>query len=99
MRKGHEALARQAKNIFDVNILESYWFVFFSKHRRSVKILWWDKSGMALFHKKLDLGQYHWNNINSTSNDLSIEFWQLQLILDGIEITNIKRRKRFKIKD
>jgi hypothetical protein len=99
MRKGHETLAMLAKNIFNVNILDSYWFVFFSKHKKSVKILWWDKSGMALYHKKLDLGLYSWNNLNSTSDDFTVEYWQLQLILDGVEIINIKRKKRFKIKD
>ena len=33
-------------------------FVFFGKHRRTVKILGWDGTGTVLWYKRLDAGQF-----------------------------------------
>lgn len=33
-------------------------FVFFGKRRHTVKILSWDGTGMVLWHKRLDAGQF-----------------------------------------
>jgi transposase len=33
-------------------------FVFFGKRRHTVKVLSWDGTGMVLWHKRLDMGQF-----------------------------------------
>ncbi|MFT3769616.1 MAG: IS66 family insertion sequence element accessory protein TnpB [Minicystis sp.] len=33
-------------------------FVFFGKHRRTVKILAWDGTGTVLWYKRLDVGKF-----------------------------------------
>ena len=97
MRKGHEGLCNLARSTFEIDPMSGHWFVFISKHKKSIKILWWDKTGLALFHKKLEKGIYRLDNVFNTNQLDPISTWQLQLILEGIELKQFKQHKRLLI--
>jgi transposase len=56
MRKSFDALSAMALRIVGMDPRTGHLFVFFSKHRDRVKILFWDRSGFCLMYKRLEQG-------------------------------------------
>ena len=91
MRCGRHRLAGYAKNVLRYNPLSGDYFVFFNKRRDSVKILYFDVSGYAVWHKVLELGRFS----STDKGDLSVA--ELLCILEGIEIKRMIRKKHFSL--
>jgi transposase len=62
-------------------------YVFFNKRRDAVKILLYERSGFAVWHKVLERGSYS----NPPTEELS--YAELWCVLEGIEIEGRKRKK------
>lgn len=58
MRKGFNGLFGLVQNEMELNPLSGYLFVFISKDRNKVKILFWDKDGLVLYYKRLEKGTF-----------------------------------------
>lgn len=59
-----------------------------------MKIIYFDRSGYCIWMKKLEQGTFQ---IPKTANNkVSIDQAQLTMILDGIDLTTIRQRKRFR---
>jgi hypothetical protein len=54
MRKSIDALAVLVEPLFNANPLSGHLFVFLCRHRIRVKILYWDRTGFALWYKRLE---------------------------------------------
>ncbi len=52
MRKGFEGLHTLVLQVFKRAPLDGHLFLFGNRRRDRLKILWWDRDGMALFYKK-----------------------------------------------
>jgi len=61
-------------------------FVFCNKKRDKLKLLYWDKTGFALWYKRLEKEKFKWPRKH---NDDTIELTETQLhwLLDGYDIT------------
>ena len=93
MRRGFDRLAATAHAVTGQDPLSGYWFVFFNRRRNRVKILCWDASGYCLWYKRLEAGTFHWGSQNTAS--LEWDMSELILILEGIDLSASRRRKRF----
>ncbi len=58
-------------------------FVFVNRRGNYIKILWWDRTGFALYAKKLERGRFTFPG-DSESQELTEK--ALRFILDGIPI-------------
>ena len=58
MRLGIERLGGLVRERMKRDPRSKALFVFFAKHRQTVKILWWDGTGSVLATKKLDRGLF-----------------------------------------
>ena len=96
MRKGFDGLSAMAREVFEADPLSGHLFVFRNRKRDRVKILWWDRSGYCLWYKRLERGRFHLPR--SESDSLEVAWADLGLILEGIDLTDAKRRKRFRLK-
>lgn len=63
----------------------------------SIKIIWWDRDGLAIFMKRLEAGTVQRLECASDTNSLLIDQAQLSMLLSGIDASNIKRRKRYRV--
>lgn len=54
MRKSIDALSVLVQPIFNASPLSGHLFVFLCRHRTRVKILYWDRTGFALWYKRLE---------------------------------------------
>lgn len=85
MRKSIDTLAALVTYAIHQDPLSRQLFVFCSKDRSKIKILFWDQNGFWLFYKRLENGRFRWPTSNSTGA-LCITRKQLNWLLDGLAI-------------
>ena len=73
----------------ELDPFESALFVFCCKNRKRIKILYWDKTGFALWYKKLERDRFPWPKSNE-AKAVIIAPEHLDWLLSGIDIWNIK---------
>ena len=95
MRRSFDGLLAIVQNEFMRDILQGDVFLFLNRRRDRIKILWWDGDGMAIFMKRLEAGTYQRPVLAADQVSLLMDRTQLDLLLAGIELTSVKRRKRF----
>jgi len=97
MRKGFDALCGIVQQHMQANILQGGVFVFVNRKRNQIKLLTWEGDGLAIYYKRLEKGVYELPSITPDSRCASIDAVQLQLILQGILLTSVKKKVRFSL--
>jgi len=64
-------------------------FVFCNRKRNRIKVLYWDKTGFALWHKRLEKERFKWPRLMEDSV-VSLSHQQWLWLLSGIDFTQIK---------
>jgi transposase len=95
LRRSLDGLAALTREILQEDPLSDHLFVFFNRRRDRVKILFWDRSGLALYYKRLEKGTFRLSAFDNDSSRAEIESAELALILEGIDLAGAKRRPRF----
>lgn len=96
MRRSFDGLAAMARDVIRQDPLSGHMFVFFNRSRQRVKILYWDRNGLCIYYKRLERGTFHLERFEAGQGKrVEIEAGMLALILDGIDLSSAKRRKRF----
>ncbi len=95
MRKGFDGLCGLVVNHMELDPRQGYMFVFMNRQRTLIKVLLWDRDGLALFYKRLEKGSFKrpTANINAPNSELSKD--ELFMILRGIDFEKTKKRRRF----
>lgn len=70
-------------------------FIFLNRRRNQVKLLLWEKDGFSIYYKRLEKGTYELPLIAPGSACVKLQCHQLLLILEGIWLASVRRRKRF----
>jgi transposase len=93
-RKGINGLSALVRSQFAQDPLSGQLFVFFSRRADRVRVLYWDRDGYVLTTKRLELGRFRvpWQ---SEYGHVTLEAAELLLVLEGIDLTHAKRRKRW----
>src|SRR5208282_5059292 len=58
MRKGFDGLFALVENVIQEDPFSGHLFVFRNARRDRLKLLWWDRDGLAIFYKRLEKGSY-----------------------------------------
>ena len=96
MRKGFAGLSGLVESASDLRVTGGGLFVFINRRRDRMKVLCFDGDGLVLWYKQLERGRYQLPVSATEADDrLPIDATQLRLILDGIDLNSVKRRKRF----
>ena len=99
MRKNFDGLSSIIVNGFKKDPLRDGIFVFVNKSRDKMKLLVWDRHGYWLHYKRLEGGRFQMppgDATATTSYDaLAITCEQLMLIIEGIDLGSVRRRKRY----
>jgi transposase len=90
MRLGVDRLSGLVQEWFKRSVLSGGLFVFVSRCRRKVKLLYWDRDGYALWMKRLEAGVFRIENKDGSEQLTGVE---LEELLMGIELSRIKLRK------
>ena len=70
-------------------------FVFINKKRDKVKLLHWVGSGYLLYYKRLEEGTFELPQYEIREGIIRLNYTQMVMLIDGISIVNIKKRKRY----
>jgi transposase len=97
MRRSFDGLHAMVQSEFNRDILGGDVFLFLNKRRDRIKILWWDGDGMAIFMKRLEAGTYQLPEVTAEQVSLAMDRTQVELLLSGIELSSVKRRKRYQV--
>lgn len=95
MRKGFDTLAAMVRDYLGYDPLSGHLFLFVGRGRDRIKILYWDRDGFALWYKRLEEGTFRLPSKN-TGKSVELKASELAMLLAGIDLTSIKRRKRFR---
>ena len=92
MRKSFNTLGVIVKHSMNLDLLSGAGFIFINKRRTHLKMLLWEGDGFSLYYKRLAKGTFEHPNI---ALGKAITYQQLLLILQGISLQKIVKRKRF----
>jgi transposase len=95
MRKGFDGLSGLVRDGLQKNPLSGDVFIFFNKRRTQVKLLVWDQDGFSIYYKRLEGGTYELPSTSSTE----LRSDELMLILQGISLKSVRRRKRYTLQE
>lgn len=93
LRKSFDGLSGLVRSEFGEDPLTGHVFVFIGRECVSAKILWWDRNGFAIFHKRLARGRFH--RPPGEAAAVRMEWPDLLLLLEGIDLVGAKRRPRW----
>jgi transposase len=95
MRKGFDTLAALVQEVLELDPLSGHLFVFRSKRSDRVKILYWNTHGYALWYHRLEAGTFRFPAASAEHTNLAISATDLAMLLDGVELSSVKRRPRY----
>ena len=90
MRKSIDTLAVLVSERLDLDPLSGHLFGFCNRKRDTIKILYWDRNGFCLWHKRLERDRFHWPDSESEARLLSAR--ELVWLLDGLSIEQAAHR-------
>lgn len=84
-RKSINGLAAIVESELELSVLTGALFVFCNKSRDKLKLLYWDKTGFALWYKRLDKDKFKWpKKLNAQTMMLTEQ--QLHWLLSGYDV-------------
>jgi transposase len=96
MRKSFDGLHKLVREHLGLDAFGGHLFVFASRRRDRLKILYWDRDGFAMWSKRLEEGTYAMPLAESAEERRrEITAQELGAILSGIDLSQAKRRKRY----
>ena len=97
LRKGFDALCGLVTTAFAQDPTSGHLFLFVNRRRDRIKILYWDRDGLAIWYKRLETpGRFQVPVIAPDALSVEMSATQLSLILSGIDLRSARQRKRFR---
>ena len=98
MRKSFHGLTALTESELKQDPLSGSFFVFVNRRRDRLKILYWGQTGFCIWYQQLQKGTYQIPAHESLDNQdvLEVTRSQLSLILDGIDLSSVRQRVRFR---
>jgi transposase len=97
MRKSFDALGGIIRSAMHLDPLSDCIFVFKNKRGDRIKVVYWDTDGFAMWYKVLQKGTFQFPDLqNFSAAGLEIDSSTLGLILNGIDLSSIRRRQRYR---
>jgi transposase len=96
MRKSFDGLHTLVREHLELDALAGHLFVFTSRRKDRVKILYWDRDGFAVWSKRLEEGTYavpFGDSAQERRREITAQ--ELGALLSGIDLKQATRRKRY----
>ena len=95
MRLGFDGLFALVQSRLLADPLSGHLFIFHNRTADRLKVLYWGGHGLCLWCQRLEQGRYHFPDATASAAGVELSPGQFQMILDGIDVTRVKRFKRF----
>ena len=97
MRKSFDSLHALVREHLGLDAFAGHLFVFSSRRRDRIKILYWEHGGFAIWSKRLEEGTYAvplGESGEERRREITAE--ELGALLSGIDLSTATRRKRYR---
>jgi len=94
-RKSINGLSEIVQTEMELDLFGQYLFVFTSRDRRKIKMLYWDRTGFALWLKRLEKAKFPWPR-KFEEDVIELSGKQLEWLLDGYEFWKMKPHESLK---
>jgi transposase len=95
MRRSFDGLSMLAEHVIQCNPFSGHLLVYCNRRSDRVKILYWDRDGWAIWYKRLEVGTFQFPFAETGRKELAA--WELAVLLEGIDLSRGKRRKRYSL--
>jgi transposase len=95
LRKGFDALSGLVTTAFGQDPTSGHLFLFVNRRHDRLKILYWDRDGLAIWYKRLETGSFQLPTITRDATSIELTPTQLSLILSGIDLRFARQRRRY----
>jgi transposase len=97
MRKGFDGLSGLVSDTLKQDPLSGALFLFVNRRRDRMKVLYWDGDGLAIWYRRLEQGTFQIPASSDQLNAIEIRSDEFTMLLRGIDLSSVKRRKRFQL--
>jgi transposase len=97
MRKSFDGLSAIVASVMNKDVLNGHLFLFLNRRRDHVKLMYWDRDGLAIWYKRLEAGTFETPRASADQSHVELDATQLALLLNGVSLASAKRRKRFRL--
>jgi transposase len=95
MRKSFDSLSALVAEQLGQDPLSGHLFVFTSRRRDRVKLLYFEKGGLAIWYKRLEEGTFSAPKPAPGGKSVQLSADDLALLLSGVDLASVRRRKRY----
>jgi transposase len=101
MRKEFDGLFALVETVIEQDPFSGHLFLFRNRQRDRVKVLYWDRDGLAQWYKRLEKGSFQFPSdlVGESEQDsprsCEIRSDELAMLLGGIDLAHVKRRRRY----
>jgi transposase len=101
LRKGFDGLSGLVQECFSQDLLTGHLFLFLNRRRDRIKILHFDRDGLVIWYKRLEVGTFQQLDPKahapraSGSAGIELTVTDFALLLTGIDLATARRRKRY----
>ncbi len=96
MRRSFDGLHALVRDHLDLDPFAGHLYLFASRRRDRLKILYWDRDGFALWSKRLEEGTYAIPSAEPHTRRIEMTPEELGALLSGIDLSTATRRKRYR---
>jgi len=93
LRKGYDGLSQLARDALREDPLSGHLFVFSNRRRDRIKVLYWDRDGLAVWMKRLERGTYRWPAPGADRVEWTAA--ELAAVLGGLDLKATRKRPRY----
>jgi transposase len=95
MRKSFDGLCGLVRGVLAADPLDGSLFLFVNRRGDRLKAMWWDQDGLALFYKRLEAGTFEMLRPTGDASAVELDAAELAMLLSGVSLGSVKRRKRY----
>jgi transposase len=95
MRLGFDGLFGLVRDRLKADPLSGHLFIFRNRIGDRLKVLYWGGCGLCLWCQRLEAGRYHFPEVAADQAAVELSAGQFQMVLDGIDLSRVRRFKRF----
>jgi transposase len=99
LRRSFDGLLGLIAQFFRHDVLSGHLFVFRNRRGDRLKILYWDRDGLAIWYKRLEQGVFRMPPLPADGHSVEIDARDWALILQGIDLQSARRLPRYRLPD
>jgi transposase len=97
MRKSFDGLHALVQSEFQRDIRRGDLFLFLNRRLDRIKLIHWDRDGLAIWMKRLERGSFQRPPCAPGADHLEMDPTDLAILLAGLDLASVKRRPRYRV--